>query len=304
MERVVDLAVFVNPSAGRAGAGRKIGQVREAFSRRNCHARIAESGSRDEFRDDVRAAIEGGCTTLIAMGGDGTVQLLARECIGRAVRIGVIPAGGGNDFASALGISDDPEQAVAVIATGKTRMVDAVRVRIGDGIGQEAIYLGGGGMGLDAQAVRYASGKFLQWPGRLRYLASAVAALRGFTGVQLEAEFPDRERPKIAKRVLLAAALNTPTYGGGLRLAPAARVDDGILDVVIIEMLSKTEVLRLLPRLLLSGELETQQVERVQAAKIRLRALGETWFHGDGELLGLAPVEIEVMPKALCVLAP
>ena len=64
MERVVDAAVFVNPSAGRAGAGRKIGQVREAFSRRNYHARIAQSGSRDEFRGDVRAAIDGGCTDV------------------------------------------------------------------------------------------------------------------------------------------------------------------------------------------------------------------------------------------------
>jgi diacylglycerol kinase family enzyme len=92
MERVVDAAVFVNPSAGRAGAGRKIGQVREAFSRRNYHVRIAQSGSRDEIRDDVRAAIDGGCTTLIAMGGDGTVTAGPRMYW---LSGSVIPAGGG-----------------------------------------------------------------------------------------------------------------------------------------------------------------------------------------------------------------
>jgi diacylglycerol kinase (ATP) len=304
MERVVPAIVFVNPSAGRGGAGRKIGKVREAFARRNYCVQITESQSRNEFRDQVRAAIGEGYTTLIAMGGDGTMQLLARECIGRPIRMGVIPAGGGNDFAGALGLSADMEEAVGVIVDDKVRNVDVLRVQVAGGRDREAIYLGGGGMGLDAQALQYASGRFLKWPGRLRYVASAVAALRGFKGVQLEAEFPDSEVPKIVKRVLLAAVLNTPTYGGGLRLAPEARLDDGILEVVTIEMLSKLEVLRLLPRLLISGELKSQRLERVRARKVKLTAPRETWFHGDGELLGISPVEIQVLAKALCVLAP
>ena len=159
-------------------------------------------------------------------------------------------------------------------------------------------------MGLDAEAVRHASGRFLMWPGRLRYLASAIAALSGFSGVLVEAEFPDSDLPKIMSRVLLAAVLNTPTLGGGLRLAPAARVDDGILELTMIEMLGKTEVLALLPRLLFTGELRTKRVVRVRAAKIRLNAREELWFQGDGELLGHSPVEIEVLPQALGVLAP
>jgi len=306
MERALPAAMFVNPAAGRGGAGRKVAGVRAAFALRNYPVKIVETTSPEQFRGSVRAAVSEGCATLIAMGGDGTLQLLAREAIGRAARIGVIPAGGGNDFASALGIPKDLEQAVDVIVRGKTRAVDAVRVRTGAGTSteQNAIYLGGGGLGLDAEAIRHASGKFLMWPGRLRYLASAIAALRGFYGVQVKAEFPDSDLPKIVKMVLLAAVLNTPTLGGGLRLAPAAQVDDGALELVMIEMSPKREILTWFPRLLFLGELKTGRVVRVRAAKITLSTREETWFQGDGELLGISPVEIQVISGALCVLGP
>ena len=294
--------VFVNPSAGRGGAGRKIAEVRQEFARREFLVDLIETASVREFCAGVQARIASGCRTFIAMGGDGTLQLLVREVIGRELQVGVIPAGGGNDFAAALGIQQNVPQAVDVIVAGKSRSVDVVRARTESG--HDEFYLGGGGLGLDAEAVRYANGKFLRWPGRLRYVASALAALYGFSGVEIEAEFPGSDVPRIEKRVLLAAALNTPTYGGGLRLAPDARLDDGLLEIVMVEMLRKREVLALLPRLLSTGELNTEKVTRVRAGKVCLVTQGENWFHGDGELLGRAPVEIEVMRSALRVLAP
>jgi len=194
------------------------------------------------------------------------------------------------------------DRAVETIVRGKTRLVDLVRVR--DSNGLDAFYLGGGGMGIDAEALRYANGSFVKWPGRLRYVASAIAALRGFRGVQVQLEFPEGDLPTIATLVLLAAVLNTPTFGGGLRLAPEAQLDDGLLEVVMIEMLRKREVLALIPRLLLTGELKTKRVVRMRAAKIKLTAEKETHFQGDGELLGKTPVEIELLHRALRVLAP
>jgi len=298
----VPAAIFVNPAAGRGGARRKIAEVLDALARRRYPIEISETHSAEEFQSKVRAAAAGGCKTFIAMGGDGTLQLLVREVVGQGVRVGVIPAGGGNDFAAALGIREDVEQAVEVIVGGNCRAVDVVRVRSENG--PDALYLGGGGMGLDAEAVRYASGKFLNWPGRLRYVASAVAALGGFSGIELTADFPGCQLPPIQKQVLLVAVLNTPTYGGGLRLAPDAQIDDGILEVVLLEMLRKREVLALLPRLLMTGELKTKRVERIHASKIRFSARAVTWFQGDGELLAESPVEIQVMPKALRMLAP
>jgi diacylglycerol kinase (ATP) len=302
MKRAAPAAVFLNPFAGAGGAGRKVARVRDAFARQNFPVKIMETRSAGEFRREVRSAIDGGCKTLIAMGGDGTLRLLVREAICRDVRIGVIPAGGGNDFAASLGISKDLEESAAIIARGKWRAVDVLRVlSVG---AKECLYLGAGGMGLDTKAVGYAGGKFLRWPGRLRYLASAIAALRNFSELQVQVEFPESNLPAISKKVLLAAVLNTPTCGGGLRLAPEAQIDDGMLDVVMLETLSKREVLALIPRLLLTGELKTDRVERFRVRNVRLAAEGEAWFQGDGELLGIAPVEICAMPKALRVFAP
>lgn len=314
MGQTVPARLFANPAAGSGAAARKIAQARDAFARRNYSIKIVETDSAEGFRRVVGEAIKQGCTTLIAMGGDGTMQLLANEvmfdkgamaergAIERGLVLGVIPAGGGNDFAKALGIQKTIGYAIDVIARGKSRMVDAVRVRTGDG--KSVIYLAGGGIGLDALAMHYANGRFVGWRGRLRYLASAIAALRGFSGIEVEAEFPGSDLPKIARRALLAAVLNTPTFGGGLAIAPEAKIDDGSLELVLIEMLSKSEVLALLPRLLFTGELKTSRVVRRQAARIKLTSRSAGWFEGDGELLGLAPVEIEVLPKVLRMLAP
>jgi len=292
----------VNPAAGRGSAGRKVPELRAAFAQRKYPVKIVESASAGELQCGVQSAVREGCATLIAMGGDGTLQLLVREVIGRDVQVGVIPAGGGNDFAAALGITKNVEQAAEIVVCGRTRSVDLVRVRNSNGL--DAIYLGGGGMGIDAEALRYANGTFVKWPGRLRYLASAIAALRGFRGVQVRVEFPEGDLPTIAKLVLLAAVLNTPTFGGGLRLAPEALLDDGQLEVVMVEMLRKREVLALIPRLLLTGELKTKRVVRMRAAKIKLTAEKETHFQGDGELLGKTPVEIEILHRTLRMLAP
>src|SRR6202795_2299544 len=158
VERPVPATVFVNPSAGRGGAGRKIAEVCQEFARRKFLVDLVETASAQEFRASVQARIASGCRTFIAMGGDGTLQLLVREVIGRELQVGVIPAGGGNDFAAALGIQKNVSQAVDVIAAGKSRSVDVVRVRTGSG--HDELYLGGGGLGLDAEAVRFASGKF------------------------------------------------------------------------------------------------------------------------------------------------
>jgi diacylglycerol kinase (ATP) len=304
MERIVPLpaTVFVNPAAGRGKAGRKVAELREAFARRKYSVEIVRSNSADEFRRAVPAAVREGCGTVIAMGGDGTVHLLVNAVIGRDVQVGVIPAGGGNDFATALGISRNVENAVEVIVRGKTRMVDLVRVQNSNGV--NAVYLGGGGIGIDTEALRYADGRFAKWPGRLRYLASAITALQGFPGAQVEAEFPDGDLPRVAKQVLLAAVLNTPTLGGGVRLAPGAKLDDGLLEVTMIEMLRKREVLTLIPRLLVSGELKSKRVVRMRSARIRLAAEKETDFQGDGELMGKTPVEIEILHRALRVFAP
>jgi diacylglycerol kinase (ATP) len=105
-------------------------------------------------------------------------------------------------------------------------------------------------------------------------------------------------------KALLAAVLNTPTYGAGIRLAPDALLDDGWLDAIVVEDLNTLQVLALLPRLLKSGELRTPRVKRFRVKSVKLTADRPCLFHGDGEILGPAPVQIDVVPQGVRVLVP
>jgi diacylglycerol kinase (ATP) len=294
--------VFVNPVAGGGRTGSYLLQIHRVFEARQIAAEFVVTESLEDLEARAQSAIDRGWRLLFAMGGDGTFQGLANAAYGSDVVLGLLPTGGGNDFAAALGLPKDFAAALDAVLGGQPRQVDLVRARTADG--RARLYVGGGGVGLDAEAVAHAAGRYRRLPGRLRYIASALRALRGFTALGVRAEFPGSESPPMEAKVLLAGVLNTPSYGAGLRLAPGARLDDGWLETVFVRDLNALEVLGLLPRLWWSGDLPSSCMTRVQARRVRLVTDRPCFFHGDGEILGPAPVEIEVVAGALRVLAP
>jgi diacylglycerol kinase (ATP) len=294
--------ILVNPSAGGGRAGVVLPRVQALFAAQEFPAEFVVTKSAEDLEESAREAIARGRRILLAMGGDGTLQHLVNAAVGADVMLGVLPAGGGNDFAAGLGLPKGLLLAAQAILRGAPRWVDLARARTADG--RERLYVGGGGLGLDAEAVRYASEEFRKLPGRLRYVAAALSALRNFSPVGLSADFGDSAQPPVNMNVLLAAALNTPTYGAGLKFAPDARVDDGLLDIALLEDLKVHEVLALVPRLLVNGELRTARITRRRAKRVRFTTERPCIFHGDGEILGSTPVEIDVVPRAIRVLAP
>jgi diacylglycerol kinase (ATP) len=296
------VVVFVNSAAGGGRARSSLPRVQEAFKSCQVRAEFLMTNSAAELESSAQNAILQGQHVLLAMGGDGTFQALANAAFGADVILGVLPMGGGNDFAAALGLPSNPLKATKAVLGGQPRIVDLVRARTADG--RTRLYVGGGGVGLDAEAARYAGGVYRRLPGRLRYIAAALRALAGYMPLDVRIDFPGSDLPSFEAKSLLVAALNSPTYGAGVRLAPDATIDDGSLHVVLIEELSKFGVLRLLPRLMGSGELRTSRVKRWRVSRVRLTTDRPCLFHGDGEILGPTPVEIEVAPKAIRVLAP
>jgi diacylglycerol kinase (ATP) len=294
--------VLVNPLAGGGRTGGCLLRARRALEARKIAAEFVVTESLEDLEARAQAAIDEGRRLLFAMGGDGTFQGLANAAYGSDALLGLLPTGGGNDFATALGLPKDFPSAVQAVLGGRPRQVDLLRARTADG--RARLYVGGGGVGLDTDAVVHAAGKYRRLPGRLRYIASALRALRGFKALGVRAEFPGSELPPMEAKVLLAGVLNTPSYGAGLRLAPGARLDDGWLDTVFVRKLNAVEIVALLPRLGWNGDLPHWCMTRTRARRVRLVADRPCFFHGDGEILGPAPVEIEVMPGAVRVLAP
>ncbi len=109
---------------------------------------------------------------------------------------------------------------------------------------------------------------------------------------------------EFSANVLLLGVLNTPSYGAGLRLAPDAQTNDGKLDLVLLEDLRFLQVLALIPSLAHRGELRTARVRRFRVERVRIETDRICSFHGDGEILGNTPVEVEVVPKAARILRP
>jgi len=294
--------VLVNPRAGGGRAARYLPAIQKLFAELSIRAEFVFTESAEALEARAREEIQAGKRALLAMGGDGTLQALVNGAQGSDVVLGILPMGGGNDFAAALGLPKDPILAARGVLQGKPRWVDLLRARTADG--RTRLYVGGGGVGLDAESARYSAGAYARVPGRLRYIAAGLRALWSFEAPRVRAEFPGGAQPDVNAQVLIAGALNTPSYGAGLRLAPEARIDDGLLTAILVKKLSVAQVLAAVPRLMTRGDLPEVYVTRVKAARVRLSADRECLFHGDGEILGPAPVEIEVVPQAVRMVAP
>lgn len=294
--------VFVNPAAGSGRAESHLPRIQRAFEAAFVPAEFISIGSARELESNTLVAIKSGKRLLFGLGGDGTFHGLVNAAYGFDVVLGVLPAGGGNDFAAALQLPEDPVAAAEAVLRGQPRRVDLARARTGDG--RVRLYLGGGGLGIDAEAARFANEAFRRLPGRSRYIASALRAFCTHRAIGVRAEFPLSDLAPIESKCLLAAVLNTPTYGAGIRLAPEAHLDDGWLDAVIVEDLSAFQVLGILPGLLRNGELRTRHVERLRVQAVKFITDRPCMFHGDGEILGPTPVEIEIVSQAVRVLAP
>ena len=295
--------VLVNPAAGGGLAQDVLPLLKDFARRRGWRVEFRSTQSPENLAAEARRGAAEGHQRIFVLGGDGTFQALLNALAGAPdVVLGVIPAGGGNDLAAAIGLPQDPLLAADLLLEGQPAFLDAALARTADG--KERLYTGGGGVGLDAEAARYAGGVYRNLRGRPRYLLSAVRALMGFHSIRLRAFIGTDQQVEINANALLLGVLNTPSYGAGLRLAPDAQTDDGKLDLVLLEDLSFLEVLALLPSLARRGELRTARVQRFRVDRVRIETDRPCSFHGDGEILGNTPVEVAVVPSAVRILCP
>ncbi len=294
--------VIVNPIAGGGRAGRIQSIVRDYLAERNRPADFIESRGTGNLREQAAQAASAGYRTLVALGGDGAFHHMVEGAFGTDVTLGFFPAGNGNDIAAALGIPRDPIEAVHAFLKSRPRRIDVIRVRFPDANPtSQAIYIGAGGMGLDAEAAHLANTRFSRWPGVTRYIAGAFRALRSFEPFEIEVDVDGRiER----ERAILVAVANGLCYGSGVRIAPDARVDDGLLEVTLVRPIPWTRLLEAFPIVLRSGDIRWPEVRRFRGRRVALRPDRSALVHGDGEILGRAPAEFEVLPGAIRVIAP
>ena len=291
------LGVLVNPTSGR-NTGARIGL--EALTL----LRAAGVEVLDLSAADARGATERGraaiadraVDALVVAGGDGMVHLGANLCAGTGVPLGIVAAGTGNDIARELGLPvRDAAKAVERILDGRTRPVDAARHVTATG---QRWFVGVLAAGFDAVVNERANG--WRWPkGPLRYTLAILRELPVFRPIPYVLTLDGQRHTSDA---MLVAVGNGPSYGGGMRVTPDASFDDGLLDVLVLHRIPVPEFLRVFPSVYRGEHVGHRAVEVLRARKVRLEATGIVAY-ADGERFGPLPLDLEVVPGALTVLA-
>jgi YegS/Rv2252/BmrU family lipid kinase len=236
------------------------------------------------------------------MGGDGTVGACAAGLAdagppgepGARAALGVVPAGGGNDAARSLGLPPgDPLAAAGLLAGLRRRPADLATVA-------GRTYLNVAGAGFDSEVNRVANQR-LGWAGnRPRYVGAVLAELVVGRPAAFELVLDGRAVPLTG---WLVAVANGPSYGGGMRVAPRASLDDGLLDVVVIHEIGRLEFLRTFPKVFSGRHVEHPAVAVHRAARVDLDADRPLAVYADGEPAGTLPASFQVRPAAIAVLA-
>lgn len=246
-------------------------------------------------------AARGGHDRVIAIGGDGTVQEVINGLIdgGTPPSLGVVPLGSGNDLARSLGLPRDEAEAWRLAVGNHTVALDAARARNGEGT--ERWFASAGGIGFDAQVAAAMVSRGRWQLGRLGYLMTTLAELRRFSNRRVELRIDGRPTTHDA---LLVAIANGAFYGGGMRIAPSARPDDGILDVCVVGDISRLTAIRQLPNLYRGTHVDHPQVSMHAGRAIEVDGDRGTRIHLDGEPFGSLPLRVSIVPAALEVAAP
>ncbi len=290
------IALLTNPTAGKGRSGRARDVVLARLRAAGHAVRSLAGGDADEALDLARSAVADGVAGLVVVGGDGTVHLGLQATAGTGTPLGVVPAGTGNDVARYLGLTrSDPlaavDRVVRALATGERRTLDLARTG-------GRFYAGVLAAGFDAVVNERAN--TMAWPrGRLRYHLATLAELRTFRPLPYTIAVDGEQRQVEA---MLVAVGNGPSFGGGLRICEGARLDDGLLDVVVIGPMSKPDLVRTYPRLFRGTHTRHPQYERHRARTVTVAAPGIVGY-ADGERIGPLPLSVECVPGAVQMLA-
>jgi YegS/Rv2252/BmrU family lipid kinase len=276
--------VIINPVAG-PGRKRTIGAAvdlaKSVLSSHHCAADVrVTTGPNDANRFAVEA-VAAKADVVVAWGGDGTVNGAAAGVAGTGIPLAIVPGGSGNGLARDLVIPFDPAQALTIAATGQTRAIDA-----GDLHG--SLFFNVAGVGLDARiAGRLATEGHRR--GLMGYVLATVAELRSYDPCAYsirnvyDADGRALTGDIINRRALFIALANSRQYGSGAQIAPKALLDDGLMEVVVVEPQSGVQIARKLPAFFGGTLQEGAGVIMRSAASMDISCAQPIPFHVDGE---------------------
>ncbi|MCU0258284.1 MAG: diacylglycerol kinase family lipid kinase [Solirubrobacteraceae bacterium] len=289
MRRVLLIA---NPTSGGGKVPRLLPQVRERLSALGVEHRTETTRDLAHARELTLEALALG-EIPVAFSGDGVAGAVAGAAAHRDAVIGVLPGGSGNDFCRHTGIPGDALAACETLARGEPRPID-----LGEANGVPFLGIASLGFDSEANAAANAAPRAL---GRAIYVYGALSALARWRPASFEVE-ADGERLAFEGWSVICA--NTSVYGGGMFVAPDARIDDGLLDLVAIRKTGRARFLASFPKVFKGEHVRLEHVTVRRAPEIRVSASRPFTVFADGDPIADLPVVVRALPAAVRVLLP
>ncbi len=273
----MNILFIVNPIAGTDRAKKLIPLIEEKMDKTNIKYRIAITSQPKEATVLTIKGLEEGFDSIVAVGGDGTINEVAMGIVQKGYgTLGIIPGGTGNDLARSLDIPLDPEEALYSLLSGTKKHIDFGRIN-------GSLFLNVASMGLDAEIVKRTEKIKKIIKGGIAYTISLIITLIVYKSKRLTIELDEET---IEMDTMLAAIANGKYYGGGMKICPMASLDDGYFHVVVIKKINKLKLLTLFPLVFSGGHVNlTDLVKVYKSKKVKLKFDKELLLNIDGEVV-------------------
>ena len=299
------MKLVVNPEAANGAVGKNWPRMRDFLQ--------AEGASFDTvFTEEpghatrlARQALDDGYRTIVAVGGDGTVNevingLVEQGSVDPEVALGIISCGTGADFTRMLGIPRDYMEACRHLLRSRPRSVDLGRITcLREGREVEHYFINAAGLGFDGEVAEIVNRFPKALGGTITYLTCLLIGLVTYRNKNVELSFDGQP---VKGRLNSVVVCNGCYFGGGMFIAPGASLDDGLFYVVILGNLNKLEVVVNLPRIYKGTHLTHPKVSHFAAKEVHVEARERMFLQAEGELIGEAPATFRIIPRALRVL--
>ncbi|HZO90356.1 MAG TPA: diacylglycerol kinase family protein [Chthonomonadaceae bacterium] len=290
--------IILNPVAGRGQGARRRAELERLLIEIAANSSVEWSLIPTQAPGHASAlaaeAAAQGAEVIAAAGGDGTLGEVVNGLAGTGARLGVLPMGTGNDFARSLGLGTDLREAVHALFFGSARSVDLGRT-------QGRWFINVAGCGFDAAVAERVNRGFRSLRGTPAYIAAVLQSLLTFrpAAMRLTADGQTHEL-----RAMMCTVANAPTYGGGMRIAPEAQIDDGLFDICLLADAGRIELLLAFPRVFRGTHVTHPKVTMLRARHIHIECDPPLPALVDGEVVGTTPAEFTLTPRAIEVIAP
>lgn len=300
-----EMKLIVNPAAANGAVGRNWPRVRDFLQAEGAKFDAVLTEEPGHATRLARQALDDGYRTIVAVGGDGTVNevlngLVEEGSVDPEVTLGIIPCGTGADFSRTLGIPRDYVGACRHLLRLVTRLVDLGRITcLREGREVERYFINAAGLGFDGEVAEVANRFPKVLGGTITYLACLFISLVTYRNKNVELSFDGQHLKGRLNSVILC---NGRYFGGGMFIAPGASLDDGIFDVIILGNLNKLEVVMNVRRVYRGTHLAHPKVSLCHAKEVHVEARERMFIQAEGELIGEAPATFQIIPQALRVL--